>query len=411
MKMIRFSKFFLPAVVLSSVLVIVGIAGYIAFGFNLGIDFQAGLMQEVRFAPAAFSMTYAGRGSATVSIDRGGIAIVLSGSAVESARHYFDFARYDTVSSLAGAMNSEVEGLRASVSLPGDIPSAWLINSAQGSPQLGRDPYTVHYIAPGSAEIPIQDVRDALAGFGRSVSVQQLGDPADRHYMIRLSEEGEEGADPVKDGSDPVQADKIIGALEGFFGRGEVALVRSDYVGSRFSKNLTDQAGLLLALTLVLILIYSSIRFKPQYAAGAVLAIIHDSLIMVAFVVWTRMEFNTTTIAAVLTILGYSINDTIVIFDRIRETRRVYPEDSFINILNRSLSETLSRTIITTITTLLAVMSLFIFTSGSMKDFAQALLVGMISGVYSTIFIASGFVYFWEVQKNKRQKAALAPRT
>jgi preprotein translocase subunit SecF len=205
-----------------------------------------------------------------------------------------------------------------------------------------------------------------------------------------------------------VAADRIINSLESFFGKSEIVLIRSDYVGSRFSKNLTDQAGLLLGLTLILILVYSSIRFKPQYAMGAVLAIIHDGLIMVGFIVWTRMEFNTTTIAAILTILGYSINDTIVIFDRIRETRRIYPSDSFVDILNRSLSETLSRTIITTLTPLLAVICLFIFTRGSMRDFALALLVGMVSGVYSTVFIASGFVNFWEIQKGKREKKRLA---
>jgi preprotein translocase subunit SecF len=135
------------------------------------------------------------------------------------------------------------------------------------------------------------------------------------------------------------------------------------------------------------------------------------------------MEFNTTTIAAILTILGYSINDTIVIFDRIRETRPLYPDDSFVDVLDRSISETLSRTVITTVTTMLAVLSLYIFTTralyqnglsfavklsavfgehSSMKDFALALLVGMISGVYSTIFIASGTASLWETVRNKR---------
>jgi preprotein translocase subunit SecF len=114
------------------------------------------------------------------------------------------------------------------------------------------------------------------------------------------------------------------------------------------------------------------------------------------------MEFNTITIAAVLTILGYSINDTIVIFDRIRETRRIYPDDDFRSILDRAVSETLSRTVITTLTTMLAVVSLYIFTTGSIRDFALCLIVGMISGVYSTIFIASGFVLFWDTTAKKR---------
>jgi len=135
-----------------------------------------------------------------------------------------------------------------------------------------------------------------------------------------------------------------------------------------------------------------------------VLGIMHDCLVIISFVVWTRMEFNTTTIAAILTILGYSINNTIVIFDRMRENRRLYPDDVFVTVLNRSLTETLSRTIITTLTTMLAVLSLFIFTTGSMKAFALALLVGLVSGVYTTTFIATGFVYFWDKEKAKRAK-------
>jgi len=121
------------------------------------------------------------------------------------------------------------------------------------------------------------------------------------------------------------------------------------------------------------------------------------------------MEFNTTTIAAILTILGYSINGTIVIFDRVRENRRIFPDDAFVDVLNRSITGTLSRSIITTFTTMLAAISLFLFTTGSMKDFALALLVGMTSGVYTTTFIATGFVYFWDVQASKREKKRFKP--
>jgi preprotein translocase subunit SecF len=212
--------------------------------------------------------------------------------------------------------------------------------------------------------------------------------------MIRV-EDKEEGR---------VTSDQILRILENSFGTGGVAVLRSDYVGSRFSKDLTDQAGILMGLTLLLILIYASIRFKPQYAVGAVIAIIHDGIIIVAFVVWTQMEFTTSTIAAILTILGYSINNTIVVFDRIRETRRIYPDNSFIDVLNISLTGVLGRTVITTVTTMLAVMSLFLFTKGSMKDFSLAIMVGMVSGVYTTLFIASGFVNFWDNIVTKKEK-------
>ncbi|MDR1105228.1 MAG: protein translocase subunit SecF [Treponema sp.] len=399
MKIIRFSKLFLPAAIFSAVLTIAGVAGYIIFGFNLGIDFQAGLIQEVQFAKPAFGVTYSGRGTAGISLDREGITITISSSAGEGGRYVFSYAEYGTVAGIARALGGAVEGLEVSLAGNGNEPSSGIVYNAQGSPQLGSEPYTVHCLPSDGSVVSIQDVRGALSGFERTVSVQQLGVPSDRHYMIRLESSG------VETEQAGVPADSIIAALEK---KWDLVVIRSDFVGSRFSKNLTDQAGILLFFTLVLILAYSSVRFKPQYAIGAVLAIVHDGLVIVGFVVWTRMEFNTTTIAAILTILGYSINDTIVIFDRIRETRRIYPEDSFLDILDRSLTETLGRTIITTLTTILAVLSLYIFTRGSMQDFALTLLVGMVSGVYSTIFIASGFVNVWEVQKNKREKKRLA---
>jgi preprotein translocase subunit SecF len=397
-RVIPFSKFFLPAAVLSAALAIFGIAGYITQGFNLGVDFQAGLIQEVQFAPPALRLTYTGLGNASVSMSRTNLSVVISGSGVEGATHEFPLANYPAVGDLASALGG-VEGLRAEAAA-GNARSVWLLQSAQGNPRLSpAEPFVIHYLPPEAAPVAIDEVRSSLVSLG-TVSVQVLGEPAERRFMIRLQDDDIEGGG--------VPADKIIATLEGTFGEGGVAVTRSDYVGSRFSKQLTDQAGFLLGLTLLLILAYASIRFKPQFAMGAVLAIAHDGLIIVAFVVWSRMEFNTITIAAILTILGYSINDTIVIFDRIRETRRIYPDDSFVNVLNRALTETLSRTIITTVTTLLAVVCLFVFTTGSMKDFALALIVGMISGVYSTIFIASGFVNLWDLRAKRRAAKKLA---
>jgi preprotein translocase subunit SecF len=403
---IPFSRYFLPSAVLSVVLILAGIAGFIFYeqrgdgGFNLGVDFQAGFIQEIQFAPTALRLSYSGLGNASVSFDRNTLYIIISGSGVEGVTHSFPYGTYQTIGDLAAELRRRVEGIQVSLAAPDTARSQWLVQSARGDPQLGAEPFVIHYLDPDAEIIPIDDVRSALLPLG-AVSVQVLGTPGERRFMIRMqdSEIGEAGQVP---------AERIITTLENRFGTGGVAVTRADYVGSRFSKNLTDQAGVLLALTLILILLYASIRFKPQFAIGAVLAIAHDALIMVAFITWSRMEFNTTTIAAILTILGYSINDTIVIFDRIRESRRIYPDESFVAILDRALTETLSRTIITTATTMLAVLSLFVFTTGSMKDFALALLVGMVSGVYSTIFIASGFVNYWDIQAKKRAGKKLA---
>ena len=400
-RIIRFSKLFFPAMIFSITLTSAGVISYfVKGGFNLGVDFQAGLIQEVQFAPTAFSLTWSGRGNATVAFDRGGMHIVNSGVGVEARTVSFPFNEYATLGELARALRFRVEGLGVKLDIPEGVSTQWLIRSAQGNPQLGSEPFLVHYLDPESEEISIATVREAMSSLSQSIAVQSVGHPKDRHFMIRLEDKQTE--------EEGVPTERITNILEGYFGEGEVVVLRSDYVGSRFSKNLTDQAGLLIGLTLLLILGYASIRFKLQFAVGAVVGIIHDSLVMVAFVIWTGMEFNTTTIAALLTILGYSINNTIVVFDRIRENRRIYPDDIFVNVLNRSLSETLSRTIITTVTTMLAVLSLIIFTTGSMRDFALALQVGMISGVYTTTFIASGIVNFWEIKKVKREKQKLA---
>jgi preprotein translocase subunit SecF len=413
---IRFSKLYIPAAIFSCVLTISGIVSYfVMHGFNLGVDFQAGLIQEVQFAPTAFSLTWSGGGNATISFDRGGMYIITRGVGIEARTIAFPFSEHGTVGALVRALNA-VEGLEAESRIPDGTSSQWLVRSAQGNPQLGSAPYPVHYIDPQSEEISIARVRDALlakeAGLGQSVSVQSMGQSRDRHFMIRLQDKEMEGAEASADGGAATEApgERITRVLENSE-IGEVVVLRSDYVGSRFSKNLTDQAGILIGCTLLLVLLYASIRFKPQYAIGAVLGIIHDSLVIVSFVVWTRMEFNTSTIAAVLTILGYSINNTIVVFDRMRENRRLYPDEVFVTVLDRSLTETLSRTIITTLTTMLAVLSLFIFTKGSMKDFALALLVGLISGVYTTTFIVTGFVYLWDKEKAKRaKKKIVAPQ-
>ena len=398
-QVIPFSKYFVPTAIFSFILVVLGIVGYFSMGFNLGIDFQAGLLQEIQFAPTAFGIRYNGPGNAVISLSRTSLDIIVSGIGVEEDSHRFPFSSHATLGDLSRALRG-VEGLTVSEDAPSNISTSWLIQSAQSSPRLEADiPFTVHYLRPDASPIRIEDVRTSLLPLG-SVSVQVLCAPAERHFMIRME-------DAEISGERSVPADRVIAALERSFGEGEVAVVRSDYVGSRFAKQLSDQAGGLVVMTLLIILAYCTFRFKLQYATGAVVAIIHNGLIMIAFIVWSRMEFNTITIAAILTILGYSINDVIVVFDRMKETRRIYPDDTFVNVLDRAVSETLSRTVITTLTTMLAVAFLYVFTSGSMKDFAAALLVGLVSGVYSTIFIAMNFVYFWEIQAQKKANKKL----
>ncbi|MCL2266173.1 MAG: protein translocase subunit SecF [Treponema sp.] len=400
-KTIQFSKFFVPAAVISLVLVAFSISGYFFNnGFALGVDFQAGLIQEVRIAPTAFSLRWNGTENATLTHDRNNIYIVTSGLGVEGRTYTFALADYSTTGALSRAMRQQLPGLEITASAADSTAFNEIIISIQNDQSLSNSrSFIIQYLNSQNAPIDISEVRTAMSGFSESIAVQNIGVPEDRHFMIRV-EDKEEGR---------VASAEIIRVLEAHFGSGSIAVLRSDYVGSRFSKDLTDQAGILISLTLLLILAYSAIRFKLQYAVGAVIAIMYDVLVIVAFVVWSRMEFTTLTIAAILTILGYSTNNTIIFFDRVRENLRLYPDNAFVDILNISLTGILGRTIITTASTMLAVLALFIFTTGSMKDFALALLVGMISGVYTTLFIVSGFVNFWQNSKIKRQqKKALA---
>jgi len=394
-RIIQFSRFFRAAFVIAIILTILGVVGYIHNdGFNLGIDFQAGLIQEIRIASTAFKLTWSGTTNATLSYDSNNIHMVVSGAGIESRTYTFPFSDYPSIGSLTQAMTYRLEGLNVELTARPSVSTGSLLFSTQGNPFLGETPFIVHYFDPNNAEVSIAEVRAAMDSFAYGVAVQTLGQPQDRHFMIRVEDREESGVRP----------DQVIRLLEAHFGQGEVVVLRSDYVGSRFAKNLTDQAGILIAMTLLVLLLYSTLRFKLQYAISLVIAIIFDAIVVVGFIAWSRMEFTTLTIAAILTIVGYSTNDTIVVFDRIRETRRTYPDASYLEVLNRSLTETLSRTIITTLSTMIAVLALFIFTTGAMKDFALALMVGMFTGVFTTTFIASAIVNFLEIQKVRQEK-------
>jgi len=395
-RVIHFHKAFLPAVIGSAVLMLIGLAGLMTKGLNLGVDFQAGINQSVQLALPAATITYAGAGSPVLSIGGDSLSVVFSGAEVESRTATWDLTTVGTLNDLGSAMKTE--GIDLTIRDGAGLSADLLVPTYQGNYTLSATPVLIHRTPKSEAEAfgSTEAIRKAVSSLG-SVSVQSIGADSSMQYLIRISDNGEDKAFSEK------MPAMIRGALESSFGASKVVTIKTDYVGARFSKDLADSAWKLTLFTSLAILAYATIRFKMQYALGAVLAILHDGLIMVGFIVWTRMEFNTTSIAAILTILGYSINDTIVIFDRVREDRKLDPHSKLSAIIDKSITETLSRTFITTITTMLAVFSLYFFTSGSIKDFALALIVGMISGTYSTIFIATGFVHLWENIKNKRQ--------
>jgi preprotein translocase subunit SecF len=170
-----------------------------------------------------------------------------------------------------------------------------------------------------------------------------------------------------------------------------VVLIGTVYLLSLFDVGITVLIVVALGVTLILFWV-----LKLRYAMGATVALIHDVIVTVGFFSLLDKEFSLPIIAALLTIIGYSVNDTIVIFDRIRENLRKNPRQSFAEIVNRSVNETLSRTVLTTGTSLVVVLALTILGGGIIHDFSLALLVGFISGVYSTVYVASPFLLSWQ---------------
>ncbi len=239
-------------------------------------------------------------------------------------------------------------------------------------------------VLPDKAKADITAVRKALEGID-GYQIQYLGNRADQTYDIKVRQP-RTGA-PAD--FSQTMSDKVMADLQKTFGEGSVVQQSSAYVGPRFSSDLTRQIALMVLLTVGVILVYLSFRFRLAYAIGAVVATLHDTLMMIAFIGAFQIEISTAIIAAVLTIMGYSLNDTIVVFDRIRENEKLMRESSFISVIDTSITKSLSRTIVTSFTTFLAVLAIFLFTTGSIQDFALLMIVGIVWGTYSSIFIAS----------------------
>ena len=398
-KAIRFSKFFAGAVVLSALVIISGIVSVAVRGINFGLDFKPGMIEEIRIAPAVMEVSYTG--SATVSLEPSATAleVVVSGVGAENRTETLAYSEHKTVASLAEAL-VEIDGVEVNVLKDGDIgEDALYVNSAV-STTLGAVPLRL-FASDADSVVNADEVRDALKAFD-SVDVKTLGVGADTRFQIRMgvgnaagAGDGAEAADGEETGASATGKsvqEATNAALVQAFGDDRVAIVKSDFIGSQFSKNLVRDSILLVLATLVLIWIYATIRFHWDFALASVIAVIHDSLVMIAFITWSQLEFSTTTIAAILTIVGYSINATVVILDRVRSDMKIVDTADFRDILNLALTETFSRSIITTVTTLFSVVALFVFTTGTIHDFAEVLIVGLISGCYSSIFISSAFI-------------------
>jgi len=241
----------------------------------------------------------------------------------------------------------------------------------------------------------IDDIRDGLKSIGLGEStIQEFGSKNDILIRVQRSEEKlEEVGHQVRE------------SLKGKFNLEDISVERVEMVGPKVGRDLREKAMLSILYAILGIVIYISWRFEFQYAIAAIIALIHDVLVTMGAFSVADKEFTLVIVAAFLTIIGYSLNDTIVIFDRIRENLRRRGKTPFVELINLSINQTLSRTLLTSGTTLLVVLALFFFGGAIIHDFSFALLVGIFIGTYSSIFIASVFLIYWEVKFKAKKRA------
>ena len=224
----------------------------------------------------------------------------------------------------------------------------------------------------------IEGLRSALTAAGvAGAQVQAFG--SSRDILVRLP------PDPNAKG------DQIGAHILEIFSKGDAAvkLQRTEVVGPQVGQELFIKGGVAMGATLVLILIYVLFRFTPKLALGAIFAVLHDPICVVGFFALTQMTFDLTAISAVLAVIGYSLNDTVIVFDRIRERARTSRKLSIAQVIDESINQTLSRTLMTKLVTLLVVVALLIFGGETLRGFSAALVIGIIAGTYSSIYISA----------------------
>lgn len=240
-------------------------------------------------------------------------------------------------------------------------------------------------------ETPVElaSVRSALSDGGfADATAQHFGSPRD--ILVRIA--------PQANVERSELSDRAFAALEKA-SESKPELRRVEFVGPQVGDELTEDGGLAMLYALAGILIYVALRFEYRFAVGSVIALVHDVVLTIGIFSIFQIEFDLTVLAAVLAVIGYSLNDTIVVYDRIRENFRRIRKGSAIEIINTSLNQTLARTLMTSVTTLLVLLALFIFGGEIIHGFALALIIGVLVGTYSSIYVASSAVLSLGISK------------
>lgn len=345
------------AVYVSSVVNLAIIVGIVLVGFNLGVDFAGGTLVEVKFSSSIDAE------AVRAAAMKGGLEepqVQGIGSAAENSF----IIRLGGVTQLTperrAAIEQAIRGMGSVTSLVQDVENG-LINFRIGT------------------KVELAAVRSAVEGTGTGVKdVLLVGEAAGGGFDYQVKSAG--------------MAEKVAEALKAGADGKTFEVRRVDYVGPQVGKQLRNKGIAALVYALLAILIYVAFRFDLKFGPGALLALVHDVIMVSGYYLVTRREFNLTSIAVLLTILGYSINDTIVIYDRIREEMVKYKGKPITEIINIAVNDTLSRTLLTSGVTALSLVGLLVFGVGEIFDFAAAMLVGIIVGTYSSVYIASPMV-------------------
>ena len=243
-------------------------------------------------------------------------------------------------------------------------------------------------------------VRDAVGGAAGESVVQQYGDPDANEILIRLPQGGPEEGASLEEGANTVVAALEESAIGGF------TVIGQELVGPVIGQELQRRGINAFVFAMLGILVYVAFRFRFSFAVGAIIAVAHDILVTLSLLTFFGFDLSLNVVAAMLTITGYSVNDSIVVFDRVRENLRRMRRDAFDKLVNTSINQTLSRTIITSGTTAFAVLALFLFGGEVLRGFAFTMFVGVLSGTYSTIFIAAAAAIVISERRAARRAAA-----
>ncbi|UTV98018.1 protein translocase subunit SecF [Marinomonas rhizomae] len=262
-----------------------------------------------------------------------------------------------------------------------------LVSLATKGLQFGLDFTGGTLIEVAYEEAPnLDDVRTLLGENGyEDIVVQNFGSPTD--VVVRMA-----------NAYTATLGDEVLATLQNH-GETDVSLQRSEFVGAQVGEELREQGGLGMLLALAIVMIYVAVRFQFKFSVASVVALVHDVIITLGFFSIFEVEFDLTVLAALLAVVGYSLNDTIVVCDRIRENFRIMRDTTPYDLVNESINQTLGRTLITSLTTLFVLVVLFVAGGEAIHNFSMALLVGIIIGTYSSIFVAANLLLAMNVTR------------